>query len=184
MDAGFWRNVGLLLHVIGIVALSGGSIGGTVTDLVFWRTYQKAPVESKALAALSVKLGVVAEIGSMSMILSGLVLLFADSWVWWGQIWLTLKLVLFVLLALNGALVASPAGRALNKLMEQWVVVNGGAPVAASVSPGGTATMTATATREWVETELNRLHQRLRYFHVSETAGFLAILVLAVFKFN
>jgi hypothetical protein len=176
MDAQTWRNLGLLLHIIGIVTLSSGAVGGVIVNRMLWAAVQRAPEQAKALARVNVNFGWSARIGSGIMLLSGLVLLAASNWVYWGQFWLWIKLGLFVLLLVNGALVAEPAEKKLDSLLEQ------SAATSSPVRTGGGNV--ALAENTGVEAGLAAVRQRLNFFHISENIMFLLVLVLGVFKFN
>ena len=158
-----WHSTSLLVHFVALGLLSGAAVGGAVVDVMFWRRLRRAPAEAAALTPFMVALSTVAPLGAGLLLLSGVSLLASVHFVLWGMLWLNVKLVLFVLLVLNGALLAGPTSRRIHALMPAWI----GAP----------------GKRGEVGAELERLQRRTRFFHISENLGFVAILVMAVFKF-
>ena len=77
----------------------------------------------------------------------------SEHWAFWGQGWLTVKLALFVLLVLNGPLVARPAAQRL----------------AVALTSGASQEVAASL-------------RRLDVFDVVQVAGLAAIVILAVLK--
>jgi hypothetical protein len=101
-------KTGLFLHMLGLFLLAGGSIGSVITESVFWKNVRTAPGKAKGMAALLLKFPPIQVRGAMLMLVSGLIMLYAVNWVFWGQTWFTIKLLLFVSLVLNGRLAGRP----------------------------------------------------------------------------
>jgi uncharacterized membrane protein SirB2 len=178
LNTQLWVNFGLLFHFLGIVILSGGVIGATMLDNISQSTLHKSPSQALAAGKMSKQFASMPQIGSLLMLLSGLGLLAAREWTQLGQPWLLAKLALFVVLTLNGALVAAPTSASKGQLLEQWLAVNGGIP----------SLKVATAeyknlNRDKIKASLEEAHRRMRLFHLTEFTIFGAVIVLGVFKF-
>lgn len=101
-------KVGLLLHIIGIFLIAGGAIGNLVVEKLFWSHVSHSPGKSQMLTILLSRFPAIILPGSMLMLASGLLMLYGVHWTFWGQRWLTIKLCLYVVLLLNGLLIAKP----------------------------------------------------------------------------
>jgi hypothetical protein len=178
-----WSSVSLVFHFIALTLLSGAAVGGAVVDVMFWRRLRAAPGEAAALTSFMVALSTVAPLGAGLALLSGLSLLAAGHFVFWGMMWLDIKLILFVLLVLNGALVAGPSSRRLHALMPAWLTSQGLAATTWSASAVPNAPPNLPKNRAELDAELVRLRKRTRQFHIYENIGFVLILVAAVIKF-
>ena len=145
----------LFLHIISLVVLFGGAVGGLMVHRVLVSTIRTAPLNAAPLGMAAGRLGITAQIGALLMLLSGLNLMASRGWADWGSGWLSVKLSIYVLLVLNGFLVAKPTSI---KLMAQ-------------MSRGATADAGI----------VRKLVGRLDLFYVAQFAGLFAILALAVF---
>lgn len=171
------RNIGLFLHIIGIVALAGGSIGTYILDSWFWKIYDTEPEKAFVVAQASQKLPFLTQVGSGLMFLSGFILLFYYQFSIVGQLWMILKLILFVLMAVNGAVVAGRTGKQIRQLMPQWIALNS----KVAVAPKG-ITAPLTGDKEQLRTELLSAKNKMNFFHISENAMFLITIFLGVFR--
>jgi hypothetical protein len=177
MDELFWRNLGIFLHLIGIVFLSAGLVGTIVLDNWFWRVLNSEPVKAQTIVEASQKLNLLTQIGSGLMLISGLQLLFLSRFNYTAQLWMILKLILFVLLAVNGAVVGGRALKKIQSLMPQWVAAN----TKIAVAPGGT-TAPLNTSKETVYDELVGTKRTMVTYHYSENLMFVATIILGVFK--
>jgi hypothetical protein len=101
-------KTGLFLHIVGIFLIAGGSLGSVITESVFWKNIRAGSVKAKGIAPLLVKFPPVIIKGAMLMIISGMLMLYSVDWIFWGQAWFTIKLLLFVALILNGRFMGRP----------------------------------------------------------------------------
>jgi len=146
-------RLALAIHLLCLTILAAGSLGAKVLHGAMRGRIQSAPAQAAVLLSAMLRFSVVAQVGGGLMLVSGIGLLSAERWVFWGTGWLYVKLALFVLLVLNGPLVARPAA---NQLLEA-LNAGGGTAVAAPL-------------------------KRLEIFHTVQVIGFAAIIVLAVLK--
>ena len=145
--------IALAIHLLCLTILSGGSLGAKVLHGAIRGKIESAPAQAAVLLTAMLRFSVVAQVGAGLMLVSGIGLLSADRWAYWGTGWLYVKLAVFVLLVLNGPLVARPAANEL---------------LAALNAGGGTA----------VAAPLKRLES----FHIVQVVGLVAIVLLAVLK--
>lgn len=145
--------VALAIHLLCFAILAGGSLGAKVLHGVMRGRVQSAPAQAAVLLSAMLRFSIVAQVGAGLMLVSGIGLLSAEHWAYWGKAWLYVKLGLFVLLVINGPLVARPAAMQLLDALN----AGGGAAVAAPL-------------------------KRLEIFHTVQIIGLTAIVLLAVLK--
>lgn len=144
----------LAVHILSFGLVATGVIGGDVVDGAIRGALRRgAAQEAGAIAGMMLRLAIVAQVGAGLLILTGVGMLAEAHWAWWGQGWLTIKLILVGVLILNGPLVARPAAVALREALQA-------------------GKMEATVP----------LLRRLAVFHVAQTTGLIAIVALAVLK--
>jgi hypothetical protein len=151
--------VALALHLLCLVLLAAGGIGGGFLHLALARMAHKDPRQALVVARIGARFGMVATSAALLMLATGIGLLATRGWADWGRPWLSAKLTIFVLLFLNGLLVAKPNGARL------------GAALAAAA--GGDQTSTGAG----VEAPL----RRMGVFHAVQSAGLVALILLGVF---
>ncbi len=156
-----WYKLVIVLHILSLVVLSGGALGSIITDRSFWANLGKNNQHAAAIAKLSGLLAGMAQIGSILSLITGLSLLALSKWVYIGHLWMQIKLALFVLLFLNGFLVAKPIAA---KLKELFIRLNKG-----EVSPSDSA--------------FAAIRSRLSTFHIVQTIGLVILVCLGVLKF-
>jgi uncharacterized membrane protein len=144
----------LAIHLLCFALLAGGSIGAKVLHSAMRPKIASTPAQAAVLLAAMLRFSIVAQIGAGLMLVSGIGLLAAEGWVWWGTGWLYAKLALFVLLVINGPFVARPAAMQLLSALE-----SGGSGAAVAVPL-----------------------KRLEIFHMVQVAGLVGIVLLAVLK--
>lgn len=110
-------SIGLFLHIIGITLIAGGAIGGLVLETHIWKVIHQSPEKVVVLGPLMPKFPVVIQIGTLLMLISGLMMLDAVGWVMAGQWWFIIKMIFVVGLVLNGMLIAKPTGARLRMLV-------------------------------------------------------------------
>lgn len=122
-----WHHIIHLFHFLGIAFL----LALPVTSLLLWMMAPpgKDIRVTTRLAELLTRLDRVAQVGALILLISGIGQIWAHGIasgdIFTHQIWLAVKLVLFVLLVLNGILFAGPALRNRVKLLRS-IVSDGG----------------------------------------------------------
>jgi|GEM_PF-4731265 len=164
MHALLLRNLFLSLHLFSIVILSTAVVGGLVVHKLLWHAFDEAPEQLPLAARMSKLIGLCGALGGPLLLLTGLGLLASTHFVYWGAAWLSIKLVLYVLLALVGIL----GGRFTEGQLS--------ALIPAQMARAGQGESVA------VDSRLPVLRQRMALFHVAHIGLFAAIVLLAVFK--
>jgi uncharacterized membrane protein SirB2 len=148
----------LIIHLTGLTLMAGT----TVADYVTFNTFSgrmKAEKESPVyLLDLMAKLSVLLGIGAALLIISGIGLMYCTAGVYAHMIWFKIKMILLLLLILNGFLVKGRQESTLKKNIT-----------------GNTLVLS-----EQVKGAIGGL----RTFYLVQMGGFLVIIILAVFKFN
>lgn len=158
MDAFTLRQVFLVFHLSGLVLM----VGTTVTELVVFRSFvsllTKQDKAALSLFSLLSGLGRLLLAGGVVLVLSGIGLTILSEGVYLQQLWLQLKLGLVLLLPLNGLLVGSrPMKQLRNSLLVEDISLS------LVVQPAVT---------------------KLTRFYRVQLMVFLAIIILAIFKFT
>jgi hypothetical protein len=148
-------QLGLFFHIIGVIALSGGSVGNMVVQSIFWRNINESPEIRRKLIPFMIALPMVIIFSMILQLTSGLLMLSAVKWAFVGQRWFTIKIILYVVGFLNGILVAKPT----NKKIVQQV---------ASPSPD--------------KKILAALKKKMDLFHIFQYTLLILLIVMAIFK--
>ena len=155
-------NTLILMHVLLVLQLTGLTLlsGTTVAEYVTFRTFSKrfktAGNASNSLLNLMSGLAVTLAIGGGLLVVSGIGLMTVTHGVYAHQLWFQIKLVIILILVLNGFLVGNRQGTKLrNGLSEQN-------------TDSGKAVKTAM--------------RNINLFYVVQMVLFLAVIMLAVFK--
>lgn len=150
---------GLVLHIIGIALISGGTLGHFITLRQLWGYLpgenQKATVVFKVSSAYDWFL----RIGGGLLIASGFMLLRAYQFGVTKQFWFEFKMGLIVLMVLNIILVGAPGVKKLQSLLFNQPTVTDMLQYAA-------------------------LKKRIGIFHIGQFLILLLIFILGVFKFQ
>jgi hypothetical protein len=149
----------LFIHIIGITCIAGGSIGGLFLEKHIWKHIRESPEKVHVLGPLMSQYPAIIQVGTLLMLISGLMMLEALGWVVAGQWWFIIKMVLVVALVLNGVLVAKPNGTKLRMLVPR--LVKG----------------------ENVKAEIAQVKKNMTWFHISELSMLVVVYLLAVFRF-
>lgn len=148
----------LVVHLVGLALMAGT----TAAEYITFKTFRKTPDNEKdkamGLLKLMEKLSSLMSLGAALLVISGTGLLVITGGVFFHQFWFKVKLVLIVMLILNGFLVGGRQHTKLKKGMSE----NGG----------------------YFTSQLEVAISKLRVFYGVQMAIFCTIIVLAVFKFN
>jgi hypothetical protein len=113
----FTLRVLLALHITGIVIMAGTTMIDYLTFKTFWKFADQGDVRSLGLIPLMAKYGAFIRAGAGTIILTGITMLILQKGVWWGQPWFKVKMILVVLLVLNGLLVGNKQGHKLREMV-------------------------------------------------------------------
>jgi hypothetical protein len=165
MHALLWRNLFLSLHIFSIVILSAGIVGGLLLHKPLWQAFDSAPEQLPFASKLHRFFGLCGALGGGLLLLTGVGLLASTHWVYWGTPWLSIKLALYLGLAVTANVVAKPQGKQLDALIPIHL---------AAAAKGGSAVA--------LDPRLPVLRRRMALFHVAHVGMFAAVVLLAVFK--
>jgi hypothetical protein len=149
----------LFIHIIGITCIAGGSIGGLFLEKHIWKHIRESPEKVHVLGPLMSQYPAIIQVGTLLMLISGLMMLEVLGWIVAGQWWFIVKMILVVALVLNGMLVAKPNGAKLRILVPR--LING----------------------EDVKVEIAKVKKNMTWFHISELSMLVIVYLLAVFRF-
>lgn len=108
----FILRVLLALHITGIVIMAGTTMIDYLTFKTFWKFADQGDNRSLSLIPLMAKYGAFIRTGAGTMLLTGITMLILERSVWWDT-GFKIKMVLVVLLVLNGLLVGNKQGHQL-----------------------------------------------------------------------
>ncbi|PSL44172.1 putative membrane protein DUF2214 [Chitinophaga niastensis] len=148
----------LILHLTGLTLMAGTTVADYITFKTFSKRFEQEKEGSLNLLDLMTKLSVLLGIGAALLIVSGIGLMFSTGGVFAHQIWFKIKLMLILMLILNGFLVK---GRQESKLKKNI--------------DGNSSNL-----HEQIKGTI--LH--LKTFYLVQMGIFFVIIILAVFKFN
>jgi len=148
----------LILHITGLTLMAGTTVAEYITFNTFSKMFDKQWEKSLSLLELMKKLSGLLGLGAALLILSGIGLLIITQGAFMHQLWFKTKLLLILMLILNGFLVGS---RQHSKLM-RGIVENG---------------------MDFKE-QIKNAMLNLRLFYRVQMGVFLLIIILAVFKFS
>ena len=157
MDLMTLRQWMLVMHLSGLVCMAGTTVTEYVLFCSFKRLYKKKGEASQEILQLMSGLGIILLAGGVLLVLSGIGLVSITKGFYLHQLWLRLKLLLILLLPLNGMLVGSPQINKLKKLLSGPEIENH----LFTAEPAMT---------------------KLTIFYTVQILMFLAIMILAVFK--
>lgn len=102
------HQVGLYIHMVALIVVGGGSVGGVLVEKQLWKKISVHSQEAKALLPVLISTELFILIGIVAFLLSGLIMLYSVNWVYLSQPWFIVKFVLFLMLPLRGALIGKP----------------------------------------------------------------------------
>jgi len=160
-----WKDSAILLHIIALIILSGGAIGTIIMELTLWDVALSNTKASAILGKAYSNFPKFATTGALLLLISGINLIAANGWVYWGQSWLTVKLVLFVFLFFHPIFTVKPAGAKLGILLREESMKN-------SLEP----------TSEETIDQIKGYRKIFVRFHIIQFSVLLVLLFLATFK--
>jgi len=147
----------IVLHIVGLTMMAGTTLIDTLVYKQFWKQYRVDTIKAAGTLETAGKLAVLFGIGFLLLLISGMGMMWLTRGVYGEQIWFRIKMILVVLVLINGLAVGRRTGLQVRKTV---------------VNADGNAL------------KLAALKKRLLLFHVIQLLLFLSIFVLGVFKFN
>jgi hypothetical protein len=151
-------NIALVLHIIGIALVSGATLANFIITKQFWKQYAIDKDKGVAIAQLNKKIQPFGGIGFLLLILSGIAMMILVQGAYGQQLWMRVKILIIIGLILNSSLMGRRNGKKLFSII-------------ASDNTDADA-------------QLLKIKGGLKTFHAIQLVFFIAIFILAVFKFN
>lgn len=152
-------NTSLWLHITGITLLAGTTVVDFVLTRKFWTFYARDRQEGILVRKMSDKLPLLIIAGTVLILLSGVGMMAATRGVFDTMLWFRIKMVLVLLVILNGVVM----GRRLNAKLGRLLAAT--APQANQQS-------------------LSQVKKNLNLFHLVQLTLLFTIFFLSAFKFN
>jgi len=121
MNAPLFMRILLALHIMGLVIMAGTTVIDYVTFKTFWKLALSGDRPS-GLLPLMARYGILVRTGGALLLITGIMMLVAGNGVWWQQIWFRIKMLLVVLLVLNGMFVGNKQGHQFREAIAQNAV--------------------------------------------------------------
>lgn len=150
----------MILHFIGITGIAGGFFGNIFIERQLWKQLKVAPYRAVTLLPVIRVFPTVIQLGSIVMLISGLMLLSSLNWELKSEVWFSVKMILYLFFNLNCLLVAKPTSEKLGELIPNLF-----------------------ETDPEVNTELASLRRKMKWFHISELVIIIGIYIVSVYKF-
>ena|ERR1700743_1514371 len=148
----------LIIHLTGLTLTAGTTVAEYITFNAFSKLFGKERERSFSLLELMKKLSGLLGLGIALLILSGIGLLIITNGVFMHQLWFRIKLLLILILILNGFLVGSRQESKLKKGIDENSAL--------------------------ANEQVTKAMRNLRIFYRVQMGILFIIIVLAVFKFN
>jgi hypothetical protein len=146
----------LFAHLLGFSMLAGTIITTVFTSRQFWKTAAIDKMKAAAMLEGGTAFPIIMGVGMLLLILSGMSLLRINHGTFAEQTWFRIKMLLMVLLIINGFIGRRIMGRAVPLVISPQADVE----------------------------KLGVLKARVMWLNVLQLAILLTVLILAVFKFN
>jgi hypothetical protein len=146
------------MHLSGLILMVGTTVAAFVTFRAFKNRFKVKSETATGLLQLLLNLDPIKGIGGILLIISGIGLTYITGWVFLHMLWLQLKLSLILLLPLNEILIGK---KQLKKLKTAFFENN----------PDSAAVIKMTV-------------PKIALFYTIQLSLFLAIIIMAVLKFN
>lgn len=148
------------LHLITLLFVAGGGIGGLLMHVALGRAIANNPADGLPIAKTGLLFATVARTAAQLMIVSGLWLMYSRGWGDATKPWLLGKFAIFIILSLNGAIVGQKAG---GKLVGALIAFASGREVEQA--------------RATIASSMQTMHR----FHLVQVGGLATMVLLGVF---
>lgn len=153
-------HAGLALHLIGLASATGTTIASYIISLQFRIQYAQDKQKGFAIIQATSKLPMVAGMGMLLLILSGVMMMAATNGFYGEQLWFRIKMILVVLVIGSSIFLT----RRLGKRLAEWVPDD--------MIHGNRAG------------QIENLAARVAYTQLFLLSLFIVIFVLSTFRFN
>jgi hypothetical protein len=152
--------IALVGHITGLTMLAGTTLADYIMSKQFWKQYALERSQGLAIHNATAKFPVLARLGLLLLIASGIGMMGLTKGVFGEQIWFRIKFGIVILIILNGAIM----GRILAGRLKKYLA--------------------AATTEANTQTTLAKVKSNMNLFHLSQLTMFIIVFTLSVFKFN
>lgn len=153
-------NIALVAHIVGITIMAGTTFIDFVTFRFFLKFSKVDKVKSLVVASYLHKLQRFIGIGLLVILVSGITMMVKLHEVWGAQLWFRIKMVILLLIIINGLALRRKLGSNLEKILTEDF----------SMKSIG---------KKW-----NRLKRNFTIVQIIQILLFIIIYALSIFKFN
>ena len=153
-------HIALITHLAGLIMLAGTTLVDYILTRQFWKQHAIDPTRSSSIREATSRLPILAAVGILFLIASGIYMMYVTRGAYGEQIWFRVKFGIVLLIIANGVVFGRRQGVKLRKLLSE-----------------GASSLKGDAGLLQVKANLN-------LFHLAQLAFFVCILTLSVFKFN
>ena len=153
-------NTSLWFHITGICLMAGVTVVDFILTRKFWTFYAKDPQQGILVKQMTNRLPLLVIVGTVLILLSGVGMMAATNGVFDTMLWFRVKMILVLLVILNGVINGRRLAGRLNRVLASAV------PQSADEQP------------------LKRIRKNLDLFYISQLILFFIIFFLSAFKFN
>jgi hypothetical protein len=148
-------HIALFFHFIALFITGGGALGSLIIELQLWKKIENSPFGAKALMSVFDAAEKFIKAGVILFLISGIMILWSLKFTYLHQPWFITKFLLFIILPIRGATIASPTIKQIGVQMDQDIIN---------------------------KTTLALLKKKMRRFHIIQYAIVIVILLLVLFK--
>ena len=153
-------HIALITHLAGLTMVAGTTLVDYMLTRQFWKQHAADPTKSSSIRDATSKLPILAAVGLLCLIASGMYMMYVTRGAYGEQIWFRVKFGIVLLIIANGVVFGRRQGLKLRKLLTEGASSRGG------------------------DKGLSQVKANLNLFHLSQLVFFVCILTLSVFKFN
>jgi hypothetical protein len=153
-------QIALVLHLIALAVAIGITLANAIANRQFWKLYDRNRPLGLAAFRATTKFRIFGMIGLAVLIVTGVIMLWIYQWTFVELLWFKIKMVVVVLLFVNGFTLGRTTAQKLERILN--VEDKSGDP----------------------HPETTRLRRNLETFQFIQLALFVVIIVLAVFRFT
>ena len=150
----------LVLHLIGLTIMAGTTLVDFVTFRQFWALYAQNKQKALPVMEVQAKFPRLLATGIILLLVTGISMMAVTRGVFGEQLWFRIKMVIVVLVIINGLAVGRRQAMKLRRLI--------------TTDTGDSDT----------QQKVKSLRQGIAIFHISQLLLFIVIIILSTFRFN
>jgi hypothetical protein len=148
-------HISLFFHFAALFITGGGALGSLIVERQLWNKLETNPAEAKSLISVFDAAEKFIKAGVVLFLISGIMILWSLQFSYLREPWFIVKFLLFIVLPIRGAKIASPTIKQIGVQIEQDI--NN-------------------------KSAFDLLKKKMHRFHIIQYAIVVVILVLVIFK--